>query len=64
MEKNSFVLYNACCMLYPAISKGCEKTPLWLEFNLINSLIWIYFVVVWFNLELHWDGDKEPGERR
>ena len=57
--------WKSCCMpfivIYPAAtSKRWEKTPLlWFEFNLI---IWIYFVVVWFNLELHWDGDKGPGE--
>lgn len=31
----------------------------WFQFISIHlSLIWIYFAVVWFNLELHWDGDK------
>ena len=38
----------------------CGETTLLDGFNSFQfiSLIWIYFAVVWFNLELHWDGDK------
>ena len=47
----------------------CGETTLLDGFNSFQfislSLIWIYFAVVWFNLELHWDGDKgrEKGDK-
>ena len=73
VEKDHKVLRIAWRILlllnaYVTVTQNAVKRPcsmVSIHFNSSLSLIWIYFAVVWFNLELHWDGDKgrEKGDK-
>ena len=73
VEKDHKVLRVAWRILlllnaYVTVTQNAVKWPcsmVSIYFNSSLSLIWIYFAVVWFNLELHWDGDKgrEKGDK-